>query len=167
MQMSKIMMEANALLKEIDDVFPFMEMPASAKLTCHQDNCYLCVEIRRYLNASRNMKIDDALIRRLHQELHHLSPYAFRWILPHYFKFCLSSGGKYSQEEVYFLVYNLSPDPEFQDDVYRQLSALNTAQISCLVNFLKWCEGNEDWVEIMDDIDRAIKFLITNVQISP
>jgi hypothetical protein len=154
------MMEADLLVKNIDAVFPFMEMPASEKLTFHQDNCYLCDEMRRYLNASRNIKIDDKLIRRVHQELNHLSPIAFRWILPHYLRFCLSSGGKYSQEEVYFLVYNLSPDPEFQEDEYRRLSGLNFSQINCLVNFLKWCESNEDWIEILEDIDRAIKFLI-------
>jgi hypothetical protein len=160
MQMSnKMMAEADSLLKEINDVFPIMEMPASAKLTYHQDDCYLCAEVHRFLDASRNMEVDDALIRFLHQELSHLSPTAFRWILPYYLKFCLSSGGKFSQEETYFLVYYLSPDPEFQDDVCRRLSALDASQKSCLVDFLKWCKGNEDWVEIAEDIDRAIKFL--------
>lgn len=159
MQVSQIMMEADSLLKEIDEVFPFMEMPASVELTFHQDDCYLCAEMRRYLNASRNMKIDDELIRRVHQELHHLSPVAFRWILPHYLKFCLSSGGKYSQDEIHFFVYGLSTKPEYQDNLKRRLSALNTAQINCLITFLKWCEGNENLVEIVENIDRAIKFL--------
>jgi Family of unknown function (DUF6714) len=159
MQAPKVTAEAELLLKEIDDVFPFMEMPTSVELTFHHDDCYLCAEVRRFLDGSRNVKVDDELIRFLHQELYHLSPMAFRWVLPHYLKYCLSSGGRYSQEETYFLVYHLSPDPEFQDDTHRRLSLLNVAQKNCLVNFLRWCEGNEDWVEIAEDIDRAFKFL--------
>jgi len=158
MQLSKMTKEIE-LLKEVDEAFPCMEMPESAELLFHQDQCRSCAEVRRYLDASRGVKADDALIRFIHQQLYHLSPVAFRWILPSYLKFCLSSVS--SQEEVYFLVYNLSPDQEFQEDTYRRLSALNAAQIRCLIHFLNWCSGNECWVEIRGDVDKAIKFLHT------
>jgi len=156
------MIETNSLLKEIDNVFPAMAMPTSEDLIYHHDECYSCAEVRRYLNASRNMEVDDALIRHLHQELYHLSPMTTRWILPYYLKFCLRSEGKYSQEETYFLVYNLRPSPRFQYDTYQRLSSLNAAQVECLIHFLKWCSGNLDWIEILEDIDKAIKFLHTH-----
>lgn len=151
--------KVDELLKEIDVAFPFMAMPESAELTYHGNGCHECTEVRRYLNASRSAEVDDELIGLLHQDLYHLSPMALRWILPHYLKFCVSSGGLHSQEEVYFLVFNLSPDAEFQSDTYQRLSLLNSAQRKCLIHFLNWCTSNENWVEVTEDIDKAINFL--------
>lgn len=157
--------EASSLIIEVDNVFPEMEMPASNELIFHGDGCYLCVEVRRFLNASRHINIDDALITFLHQELYHLSHAAFRWILPHYLKFCLASNGINAQEETYFLVFFFSPSAEFKAETYQKLSGLNFEQLKCVVSFFKWCRSNNNWVEIFADIDIAIEFITNYIDI--
>lgn len=159
MPMLKIMMRTDLLLKEIDEVFPVMLMPASAELTDHQEDCESCDDVRHYLNAYRDIEVDKTLIRFLRQNLYQLSPMTFRWFLPHYLKYCLSSDWADAQEETYFLVYNLGSDPQFESDAYLRLSVLNAAQINCLISFLKWCTGVEDCVDIEEEIDKAVDFL--------
>jgi hypothetical protein len=69
MPMLKIMMRTDLLLKEIDEVFPVMLMPASAELTDHQEDCESCDDVRHYLNAYRDIEVDKTLIRFLRQNL--------------------------------------------------------------------------------------------------
>lgn len=157
--MSLIDSQASLLLKNVDIVFSPAEMPCSEELIFHEDGCYLCDEIKRYLEASRNFPVDGALIRFIHQELYHLSPKAYRWIIPHYLKYCLDVEEDMAQEEVYFLVYNLSPSLEFQEDTHCRLSNLNKAEIDFLIAFLEWCGQKENWVEIRENVKKAIVFL--------
>ncbi|AXI04332.1 DUF6714 family protein [Aquirhabdus parva] len=159
MRMLQKMMNTDLLLKEINDVFPDSPMPDTSELTVHQKDCELCDDVRRYLNVYRHLSVDNKLIRFLHQNLYELSPLAFRWVLPHYLKYCLTEDWAYAQEETYFLVFNLGPAPQLENDTLIRFAALNDKQINCLIDFLSWCTGVEDCIDIEDDINRAFAFL--------
>ena len=156
----KMRVKTEWLLREIDVVFPALPMPVSEELTSHQVDCEDCDDVRKYLEAYRYKEIsDDILIRRLRMLLSTLSPVAYRWILPNYLKFCLNSEWCRAQDAVYFLVFNLGPNPEFESETYSRLQTLSIEQINCLIHFLQWCTGIEDSVYIEEDIDKAFNFL--------
>ena len=152
-------MQADMLLKEISAVFPAIAMPCAAASTVHQNDCERCDDVRRYFDIYKDSKIDDVFIRYMHQNLYQLSPLGFLWLLPYYLKYCLAEEWRYTQEQVYFLVYSLSPAPQFESNAYIQLSELNAAQIHCLMNFLSWCNETEDYYDSEEDTNKAFSFL--------
>jgi hypothetical protein len=148
------------LAQEIDEAFPFVDMPPIAELIARDctDCEYLAEELERY----KGRDINGDAIRLVHQELSHLSAEGWRWILPHYLRFCLTAEAEYNRMETEFLIYNLGPDLEFQTDTTQRLSLLTTDQISCLIDFLAWCQNQEYWKEYCpDNINKAIGFLRT------
>jgi hypothetical protein len=168
MRVQKMMIEKELLLREIGVVFANTPMPASDKLTIHQHACESCDDVSKYFEAYRYQKIEDELLFRfLRRNLNSLSPVAYRWVLPLYLKFCLNSKWWIAQDSVYFLIFNLCPDPDFERDTYFLLSALTVEQINCLINFLRWCSETEDSVDIEEDIDKAVNFLQKAVSRAP
>ncbi len=155
-----MIIETEWLLREIDLVFPVLPMPVSEELTTHQVDCEDCDDVRKYLNAYRYKAIrDDILITHLRMWLSTLSPVTYRWILPYYLKFCLNLEWWCVQDAVYFFVFNLGPNPEFERETYSRLQILSIEQVNCLIHFLQWCTGIEDSVYIEEDIDKAFNFL--------
>ncbi len=99
---------------------------------------------------------------RRYRQMSQLSAKAWRWILPHYLKFCLTPEAEYNRMETEFLIYSLGPTLEFQKETLERLSNLNKAQIDCLIHFLEWCLSQQHWKEYCpEDIERAINFLRT------
>ena len=81
----------------------------------------------------------------VHQELYHLSPVGWTWILPHYLRYCLTPEAIYNRFETEFLIYNFAPSPEFEKDAVARLSGLSPAQVRCLYSFFSWLLSDTDW----------------------
>ena len=162
MQVFKVIITNDALLKEIESVFPLVEMPLGIDLAFHKHGCLECDELREDLEQYRDKEITGEAIRLIHQELSSLSAKAWRWVLPHYLRFCLTPEAKYNRMETEFFIYSLGPDLKFQQETLQRLSMLNKDQINCLVHFLEWCLNDEYWNEYYpEDINKAINFLST------
>ena len=153
-------LDTATLRAEINLSFPFVEMPPTGELLVpeYAASQYLAEELEQY----RPRQVDGGAIRLVHQELPHLSAKAWRWILPHYLRFCLTPEAEYNRMETEFLIYNLGPSLRFQSDTNQRLSLLTTSQVLCLIDFLFWCENQEYWKQYCpSDISRAIGFLKT------
>lgn len=155
-------MDSLILLKEIERVFPFMEMPPKDELVFHQNDCGECDYLREDIEKYRGKEISSEFIRLIHQELSQLSAIAWRWVLPNYLRYCLTADAEYSRMETEFFIYSLGPADEFRKDTVERLSKLDPKQIDCLVKFLQWCLGRQYWREYCgEDIERALRFLIS------
>ena len=158
--MSIKIMDTNFLSAEIDIAFPPVEMPHGVDLLFHSTGDFESKSLLEDLEQYRSREIDADAIRLVHQEMSNLSAKAWRWILPHYLKFCLTPEAEYSRMEAEFLIYSLGPNAEFQRDTLQRLSLLNADQINCLIHFLEWCAGHPFWKEYFpEDISKAINFL--------
>jgi hypothetical protein len=150
------------LSAEISSTFPTIDMPPRAMLTAHGPKCEVCDGLGDDLEQIRGQPVSGAAIRLVHQELSHLSPSAWAWILPHYLRFCLSDEGREDRISTEFLIYNLAPELKFQADTAKRLSLLTKDQIRCLIDFLDWCLSQDYWKEFFAaDISRATGFLRT------
>jgi hypothetical protein len=160
--MSVTSADVRKLSDEISVAFPPIDMPARSELILHDQGCAECIEFVRDLDEFRGKEISANVIRLIHQELSHLSPAGWRWMLPHYLRFCLSDQGREERMETEFLIYNLGPALKFQADTAKRLSLLTSAQIRCLVDFLQWCLTQSYWREFFGkEIDQAVNFLRT------
>lgn len=148
------------LLKEIEQAFPFIEMPSNDELLFHSDNCKECKYLRNDIEKYRDKKITGKFIRLVHQELALLSAKAWEWLLPYYLRFCLTPEAEQNQMEIEYLVYNLSPKEEYKKDTILRLSFLSDIQILCLIHFLEWLFDDEYWGDFFkEDISAALTFL--------
>lgn len=160
MQMPPKIISKDNLFVEIESVFKLIEMPNADELTFHKVHCAECDDLREELLLCRGKSITGETIRLIHQELSLLSAKAWRWILPHYLKYCLTPEAEFNQMETQFLIYNLGADIQFQAELSQRLSLLNKDQILCLIHFLEWCSDQEYWQEFCpDSISRGINFL--------
>lgn len=150
------------LLKEIESVFPFVEMPSTSDFLFHQTDCFECEGLKEDVEHYRGKEITGHVIRSFHQEMSHLSAKAWKWILPHYLRFCLTPEAAYNRTETEFLIYSLSPELQFQRDTSQRLSGLNQVQVDCLIHFLDWCLSQQYWKDYCPhEIANAINFLRT------
>jgi len=153
-------MKAAQLLAEIESVFSPVPMPARGDLSFHAVGCAECQETARDLEQLRGKEVGPEIIRLVHQELSHLSPQAWLWLLPGYLRFCLTADALYSRVETEFLIYTLNPAPEFQKDTLLRLSLLDASQVACLIHFVAGCATHEFWREYFPaSIEGAQKFL--------
>jgi hypothetical protein len=162
MQMSLNSLSTQALLQEIETAFPILEMPSTDSLVIHDASCPDCSDLLIDLESWRGQAITDDEIRLIHQNLSHLSPSTWRWILPHYLRFCLTPIAEYNRMETEFLVYALSPEPEFVEVTWNKLSLLSEKQLACLVWFFEWLANHHFWREYCpENIVSALRFLRT------
>ena len=153
-------MSQSRLEKEIRQVFPAMAMPAHADLLNEGADPRRHSDVLDDLEAMRSEGVNGNSIRAIHQELALLSAKTWRWLLPHYLLFCLTSEAIYNRFETEFLIYNLGPELAFQRDTQRRLACLNREQIRCLIHFLEWCEGDKYWRDsLFTHIEKAKSFL--------
>ncbi|MFI3158433.1 MAG: hypothetical protein QX199_20000 [Methylococcaceae bacterium] len=158
--MPEMTIDTCSLLKEIESVFPFVDMPEGNDLVFHKNGCFECDDLQNDLEDYRNKEITSEAIRLVHQELSSLSAKGWRWVLPHYLRFCLTTEAEYNRMETEFLIYSLRPLLEFQKDTLLRLSLLDKDQINCLIHFLMWCENKQHWKEYcLEDIRKAKSFL--------
>ncbi len=154
-------MTENTMLKEIESAFSLLEMPLPTEVLFSNKNlehALLIGDIEEF----RNKPITGEFIRLIHREMSHLSPKFWRWILPHYLKYCLTAEAKYNRMETEFLIYSLAPALEFETDTTRRLSLLSRSQIMCLIHFLEWCLIDRYWQDFCpEELRKAIDFLHT------
>lgn len=153
-------MKSADLLIEIASAFPPMEMPLKEELPFHARGCLECQWLQEELDWLRGKPINGDLIRLLHQELSCLSAKAWRWIAPHYIRYCLTTEADYNQMEIEFLVYALGPEERFQKDVVKRLSLLDSRQIRCFILFVEYLADHAFWSEYFpENIRKAAEFL--------
>jgi hypothetical protein len=155
-------MDTLILLKNIEQVFPFVEMPPKDDLVFKKNDNVEFEDLREDIEQHRGGEISSEFIRLIHQELSLLSAASWQWLLPYYLRYCLTVDAEYSRMEVEFLIYSLGPVDEFKDDTVERLSRLNQHQVDCIVSFLQWCFDRQFWREYCgDDIERAMRFLLS------
>jgi hypothetical protein len=115
-------MDTEALLKEIDNVFPGIAKPKGLDLTFHKVGCMQCQDLREDFFQYTDANLPPEAIRYLHQELSCLSAKGMLWVLPSYLKYCLSDAGRYSGMETEFLIYNFHTDLKYQKDTLKRFS---------------------------------------------
>ncbi len=148
------------LLKEIEEVFPFVEKPNGLSLSYHKAECAECEGVRRDLEAYSEPELPNEALRYLHNEMGCLSAKAWRWVFPSYLRYCVDVDDTYDGVETEYLIYNFSPELRHQTETYKQLSEFNQAQIDCLIHFLEWCSVHPHWSEYCkEDIENAIGFI--------
>jgi len=156
--------DTSRLAEEIDLAFPIVEMPKGKELPFQALDGLEAEHLVNDLEQFRGKPFEGAAIRLVHQEMSHLSAKAWRWILPHYLRFCLTPEAEYNRMETEFLIYSLGPDLPFQRDTLQRLSLLTAVQIECLVHFLEWCLDNKYWRDYCpNNITKAIDFLRANL----
>jgi hypothetical protein len=152
------------LMEEIEICFPIIDMPLSTELPFRTLDSTEAAYLMQELEAFREKPFTVDVIRLVYQEMSHLSAKAWRWLLPHYLRFCITPEAEYSRLETEFLIYNLRPDVPFQRDTLERLSLLKEDQVGCLIHFLKWCLSNPFWREYCpDDIAKGLEFLEINL----
>lgn len=151
----------SALRRKIESAFPSVDMPPSKNLI--SPSAARRVEgdgLLRDIEEFRGMPVSVELIRSVHQELHDLSAEAWRWILPHYLRYCMSEAGLESEMELEFLIYKLSPKPEFAHETTEHLALLTQLQINCMIDVVNWCMSDKCWSEYFsDELHGALLFL--------
>ena len=157
-------MNTGDLLFEINSLLPSVAMPCNSDLTFHKGNCLECEYLRKDLEEFRDSFNVEDVIRCLCNEISLLSAKTWRWILPHYLRFCLTPEAEYSRTETEFLVYSLAPEPEFLEDAIVRLSSLSQPQLHVLIHFLQWCLMSTYWEDYFEkDILLAIEFLNSTI----
>ncbi len=160
--MTNFKMNTEELLREIAITFPPIEKPNNLVISFHKDECFQCEYLRKDLSEFYGTLLPVKAIRTIHQEMSCLSAQGWRWVLPSYLTHCVSVKTVSDDMETEFLIYNLGPSQQFQDETLERLSALNFPQIDCLIHFLEWCSAHEHWAAYCpEDIERALSFMRT------
>ena len=157
-------MNTEALLIEVERVFPHVEKPKGLALSFHKDECAQCQYLRQDLEPYGEPELPPQALRAIYNEMSSLSAEGWRWALPSYLKHCLAVTNTYDDSETEFLIYNLGPALQFQAETLQRLAALNRKQIDCLIHFLEWCSEHEHWGEYCSgNIEQALSFMRTTL----
>ena len=144
----------------ISEEFPFIPMPEKESLKFHSHGCLECDYLANDLDYVRCKEINGEVIRLIHREMFCLSAAGWCWALPHYLRFCLTPEAEYNRMETEFLIYNLGPAEQFEEESKERFSLLSQRQISCLLLFLEHLEQSPHWSEYCpENIARARKFI--------
>ena len=153
-------MKSETILDIVERSFTFVEKPKGRSISFHKNDCWQCDSLREDLLQYKGRELPVEAIRCLHQEMSCLSASGWRWVLPSFLRYCITKEAEESGMETEFLIYNLSPAPEYQDEARIRLSALNKEQINCLLSLMLWCKENEYWSTYYpNEIHNAIGFI--------
>jgi hypothetical protein len=101
-------------------------------------------------------------VRWFHDELGTLSAKATAWILPVYLRFVLTAEDVDDPLPTEWLIYNLSPKPEYEEETRARLALLNGDQLEALRVLVEHWKRDPRWSEYHgDDLDRATAFLVS------
>ncbi len=149
-----------ALMEEVENVFPWVEKPQGESLSFHETGCLQCEFVRSDLAVYSDKELPVEAIRYIHQEMPCLSALGWRWVLPSYLRHCLTQEPDHDYGETSFLIYNLAPEPKYEAETRERLSALSTDQINCLLHFVEWCKEHPYWSDFCpNEIALAYEFL--------
>lgn len=148
------------MANEIEQAFPFVDMPSFAEIPNHDQGCHECSQLAEDVDALRGRPIGGEEIRQLHQELSHLSAKSWQWLLPHYLRYCATPEAEYNKFETEFLIYSLSPLERFEGDANNRLKFITDSQIQTLLNLLRCFSTDEYWGKYCPaELQRGISFL--------
>lgn len=148
------------LRDEIDIAFPPVPKPVGDAISFHADDCANCQLVREHLSQYDGPYLPDDAIRYLFDELSCLSAAGFRWVLPSYLRRCLALESGYDALETEFLIYNLAPGPEYEDEARARLSDLSQSQLRCVQHFVEWCQTDPHWASYCSaELEKAASFV--------
>ncbi len=148
------------LLGLVNEVFPSVPKPEGPALCAHQHGCPHCNYLSKALEPYCLPDLSQEALSVVHREMTCLSAAGWRWVMPSYLRRCIDMPDGFVAPEAEFLIYNLGPGEKFRQETAERLSALNGAQIRCLIKFIEWCSEHETWgAECRAEIGEAREFL--------
>jgi hypothetical protein len=152
--------DVNALINEVKvELYP-MAMPASSHVIASDCSVVDCYGLLDDLEVFRGKPVSGDLIRLVHQRLLCLSPAGWRWVMPYYLIYCLSSEGQRNRFETEYLIYALSPSDEQHADVVGRLGLFDVAQLALVEKFLLYLASDPWWMSYCPlDLERAVNFI--------
>ena len=151
--------DVKELLAEITVNFPFVEIPDASQFFL-LDN-YERADFNLVADLASNQHEKGDIPRLLQLELHAMSPKAWIYALPYFLSYGVTPEAEYTDSEIAFLIFALSPQPEFENASAYKLSELNSKQLQCLLHFFEWCATNEYWAEnYSSELEAVSKFLV-------
>jgi hypothetical protein len=155
----RLPMVASDMLPLVEKAFPYVPRPALKDISFHPAGCAHCEMSYRELAQHPEPQLSSEVIRYLFDELSTLSPAATRWVLPSYLRHALSESDE-MQTATEFLIYNLAPQPEYEEETKQRLSLLSKSQIECLLELVAYWQQHEHWGSYCpEELDRAKHFL--------
>jgi hypothetical protein len=107
-------------------------------------------------------ELPASAIRYLCDEWDTFSPIALTWILPSYLRHILTEEDERDPRPTEYLVYNLGPSPEHEEDTRLRLSLLTAEQVTVLAATLDYLCSQPYWNDYWgDDLAAARAFLQT------
>jgi hypothetical protein len=111
------------------------------------------------LTLSENPVVVDA-VRWFCDELSTLSAKATAWILPVYLGFVLTAEDPRDPRPTEFLIYELGPASEHEEETRTRLALLNGDQLEALRLMIEYWKDDPYWSEYCpEELDRAAGFL--------
>lgn len=148
----------------VEQIFPFMPRPGLSELSFHGDDCAHCEVSRKFLSEYTGSELPTSAVRYLFDELSTLSPKGFEWVLPSYLRHVLDEpDGLNSSTE--YLIYNLGPNPECEEETALRLSRLNDKQIQCFIKLIEHWRQSPFWGEYCpEELAHAAQFLLRRIK---
>lgn len=109
------------LLGRIEHAFPHIARPPQAELQFHKEGCASCDVFWRHMAEYSHPRLPASAIRYLCDEWDTFSPIALTWILPSYLRHILTEEDERDPRPTEYLVYNLGPSPEHEEDTRLRL----------------------------------------------
>ena len=149
-------------LQSIEKAFPYQTRPSEGELPFHDDGCYHCEMTVRELVKYPSPELPAPAIRYLCDELGTLSAKAIVWVLPSYVRHVLTAEDERDPRPTEFLIYNLSPAPQYAAETREQLSRLTIEQLRALLAIIERWQGDPRWNDYWKtDLMGASTFLRT------
>lgn len=143
----------------VEGAFPYVPRPDLSEISFHGDDCPHCEMSRNFLGEFTEPELPPSAIRYLFDELTTLSPKAMAWVLPSYIRQTLTDP-EHMDSATEYLIYNLGPSAEFEEETTVRLSSLDGKQIQCLKELIDYWKQSERWGEYCpEDLERARLFL--------
>jgi hypothetical protein len=156
------MVANKAILQEIAEAFPPVPKPEGMALMFHEEGCLKCVLLQRDFEKYAGSTLPNEAVRWVHNELSCFSPAGWKWLMHSYLRRCVTQDTGSDPVETQFLIYHLSPAPEYTAETREHLSQLSRRQLDCLRHFLECCQEHPHWSDYCrDDIARGLEFVAT------
>jgi hypothetical protein len=153
--------DSAAVLAIVESAFPYVARPTDGEIPFHQDSCAHCEMTVLELGKLHSEQLPFSAVRWFHDELGTLSAKATAWILPVYLRFVLTAEDARDPLPTEWLIYDLSPKPEYEEETRARLALLNGDQLEALQVMVEHWKGDPRWSEYGDDLGRAAAFLVS------
>lgn len=112
-----------------------------------------------YLREWDSSALPSEVVRYLFNEMTTLSQQATSWVLPSYLRQVLNNPEEMETATEY-LIYNLAPITEDEEETRARLSLLTKAQIECLQAVIAYWQATERWNDYCpEELNCAATFL--------